>query len=201
MIIVVLSPHTDDGELGAGGSIARFVEEGHEVHNIVLSVPRPELKDECEAASKVFSTETNGINLRLRNFQRRKFPENRQDILQMLYLLNGEVKPDLVLTPSTFDRHQDHQVTTQEAIRAFKHTSILGYILPWNCQTTKDDVFISFEEHHLQTKIAALAHYHSQRKLGRFYITPDFTRYQSYVNGARIQKPYAETYEAIRYVI
>lgn len=201
MKVLILSPHTDDGELGAGGTIARFVEEGHEVHNVVLSVPLPELKDECVAASKVFATDKNGVNLRLRNFERRMFPELRQDILQTLYSINSEIKPDLVLTPSTFDRHQDHQVTTQEAMRAFKYTSILGYILPWNCQTTKDDVFIPFEERHLQTKISALAHYHSQRKLGRFYIAPDFTRFQAYVRGARILKPYAETYEVIQFII
>ena len=201
MRVIILSSHTDDGELGAGGTMARFVEEGHEVHNVVLSVPLPELKAECEAANKVFATDKNGINLRLLNFERRRFPELRQDILQTLYGINADVKPDLVLTPSTFDRHQDHQVATQEAIRAFKHTSILGYILPWNCQTTKDDVFISFEERHLQTKIAALAHYNSQRKLGRFYIAPDFTRFQAYVNGARIRRAYAETFEVIQYII
>src|SRR5699024_12177975 len=34
--ILVLAPHTDDGELGCGGSIARFIREGHEVHYVAF---------------------------------------------------------------------------------------------------------------------------------------------------------------------
>ena len=35
--ILVISPHTDDGELGCGGSIAKFIEEGNEVEYVALS--------------------------------------------------------------------------------------------------------------------------------------------------------------------
>ena len=35
--VLTLSPHTDDGELGCGGTIARFIDEGKEVYYIVVS--------------------------------------------------------------------------------------------------------------------------------------------------------------------
>lgn len=35
--ILVLAPHTDDGELGCGGSIVRFLEEGKEVYYVAFS--------------------------------------------------------------------------------------------------------------------------------------------------------------------
>ena len=35
--ILVLAPHTDDGELGAGGSIARWADEGHDIHYVAFS--------------------------------------------------------------------------------------------------------------------------------------------------------------------
>lgn len=35
--ILVLAPHTDDGELGCGGAVARFLEEGREVYQAVFS--------------------------------------------------------------------------------------------------------------------------------------------------------------------
>ena len=37
MRILVLAPHTDDGEFGCGGSIARFASEGNEVHYVAFS--------------------------------------------------------------------------------------------------------------------------------------------------------------------
>ncbi|RLI89122.1 MAG: PIG-L family deacetylase, partial [Candidatus Altiarchaeales archaeon] len=35
--ILMLSPHTDDAELGCGGSIAKFLEEGKDVYYVALS--------------------------------------------------------------------------------------------------------------------------------------------------------------------
>ena len=35
--ILIISPHTDDGELGCGGSIAKFIEEGNDVQYVALS--------------------------------------------------------------------------------------------------------------------------------------------------------------------
>jgi len=48
--ILVLAPHTDDGEFGCGGSVARFVDEGKEVYYAAFStaeesVPEPWPKD------------------------------------------------------------------------------------------------------------------------------------------------------------
>ena len=51
--VLVLSPHTDDGELAAGGTIARFVQEGSNVTYVALSAPRPELHEECKKCLEV----------------------------------------------------------------------------------------------------------------------------------------------------
>lgn len=41
--VLVLAPHTDDAELGCGGSIAKFVEEGREVHVVSFSIAEDSL--------------------------------------------------------------------------------------------------------------------------------------------------------------
>ena len=57
--VLVLAPHTDDGELGCGGTVARLLEEGCEVHFAVFSTcaesvpagfPADELKTEFLSA-------------------------------------------------------------------------------------------------------------------------------------------------------
>jgi len=99
-----LSPHTDDGELAAGGTIARFVEEGFNVTYVALSAPRAELHDECARCLEVLGV----CDFSIMDFPRRHFPQKRQEILQFLYDYNQENEVDLVLTPSTKDLHQDN---------------------------------------------------------------------------------------------
>ena len=194
--VLVLSPHTDDAELGAGGTIARLLEEGASVQYVAFSAPQRALINECERALKMLSDKENGADISILNFERRKFHENRQAILQWLYDFNEENPPDLVLTPCRADVHQDHQTITNEAIRCFKMSSIFGYILRWNCIMIKEDVTISLEERHIKSKLAALSQYYSQRS--RPYFDLEYQRSEAYVRGLMSPSHLAEAFEMIR---
>lgn len=196
--VLVLSPHTDDGELGAGGSLARFIEEGSEVHYIALSSPTPELKNEVKQALRCLDSDENGAHLHMWEFERRTFPTHRQEILDQLYRFNEEHDPDLVLTPSTYDTHQDHETVTNEVKRAFKQATVFGYILRWNCQTIKEDVFIPITEGHVEKKIQALSQYKSQIKLRRKYFNTVFHNFQCVVTGFWLPTGYGEAFELIK---
>ena len=72
MRILALSPHTDDADLGAGGTLAGWVEQGREVWTVAFStVMRSELEDEFRAAADAL-----GIlpgNVIVYNFPQRTF--------------------------------------------------------------------------------------------------------------------------------
>ena len=204
--ILVLAPHTDDGELGCGGTIARFVEEKKQVFYIAFSsaeksvprgLPRDILKKEVKKAVKIFGLFPK--NLILFNHEVRDFPRYRQEILDEMIKLDKKIKPDLILLPSAHDIHQDHQVILQEGLRAFKKISILGYELPWNNYIFNTDVFIPLKENHLLKKIKALSCYKSQ--LGRFYMSGDFIKSLAKTRGVQINVPYAEAFEVIRLIL
>src|SRR5262249_42559439 len=154
--VLVLAPHTDDGELGCGATIAKFVEEGHEVYYAAfsaceLSVPSHLPKDilitEVKKATELLGVEPD--HLFLFNYEVRTFSYNRQAILQDLIELRAKLSPDLVLIPSLSDLHQDHGTVAQEALRAFKTTSILSYELPWNNLSFNTTCFIPIGQKHL----------------------------------------------------
>ena len=191
--VLVLSPHTDDGEYGAGGTIARLVNEGAEVHYVAFSAPREELKDECIRATKLLGVKSTYIM----NYPRRRFDENRQDILQTICDMEEKIKPDLVLIPSTRDIHQDHNVITKEASRGiFLNSSILGYEIPHNIRLFNNSVGISSEN--LRKKVFALSQYKSQIK--RYYFDPEFINAWARFRGGQINSDYAECFEVIKII-
>lgn len=113
--VLVLGPHTDDGEFGCGATIARFIEEGKEVHYVTFSaceesVPdgfhKEILLDEVKTASSVLGIKSESlINLR---YKVRYFPRDRQEILEDMIKIKKEINPDLVILPNGDDVHQDH---------------------------------------------------------------------------------------------
>lgn len=204
--ILILAPHTDDGELGCGGTIAKFIEERKEVFYIAFSsakksvpegFPKDVLKKEIKKAMKIL-----GIlqkNLVLLDYEARDFPKYRQEILEDMIKLNEEVKPDLVFLPSTYDTHQDHHVVSQEGFRAFKKTSMLGYELPWNNLSFVTDGFVALKEKHILKKVKALSCYKSQSS--KLYTSESFIKSWAQTRGAQIGIQYAEAFEVIRWIV
>ena len=132
--VLVLAPHTDDGEIGCGGLISKLIDMGKTVSYVAFStceesvpnhLPSDILETEVKLATKVLGI--NESNLYIYKFPVRHFPTHRQEILEVMVSLNKDIKPDLVLLPMSTDIHQDHSVINKEGIRAFKKTTILGY--------------------------------------------------------------------------
>ena len=202
--ILILSPHTDDGEFGCGASIARFVKEGKEVHYAAFSIaedsvpdpfPRDILATEVEEATKVL-----GISkLHISTYPVRRLAYYRQEILEKLVRLGEEVDPDLVFMPSLNDIHQDHTTVAHEGLRAFKKKTILCYELPWNNITFSNSCFIRFGEEELEKKMTAMECYNSQKWRG--YATSGFIRSLAITRGTQIGGVLAEVFEVLRLVI
>ena len=204
--ILVLAPHTDDGELGAGASLARWAAEGHDIHYVAFSAcqdaipdgwPEDVLRDEVSAATTVLGIVPK--NLRVLDFHVRRFAHHRQEILQAMVDLNVELQPDLVLLPSRDDLHQDHQVVANEGMRAFKRTSSLAYEIAWNNISFQSTSFVVVQEEHVETKVAALKCYRSQAD--RPYANADFLRSQLRYRGVQAGVTYAETFEVLRWIL
>lgn len=204
--ILVLAPHTDDGELGCGGSISKFIEQGHDVYYAAFSaceisvpshLPSDILIKEVKSATKVLGIKPE--NLILYNYEVRTFSYHRQLILQDMIDLKNKINPDLVMVPSLTDLHQDHITVSQEALRAFKTTSILSYELPWNNISFNTTCFILLEDSHVVKKVEALAQYDSQKH--RPYANEEFIRGLARTRGVQISERYAEVFEVVRWIM
>lgn len=203
--VLVLAPHTDDGELGCGGTISRMVEEGREVYYAAFStaaesVPPPfppdVLEKEVREGTKVLGIPA--ANLLVYKYKVRHLPHMRQEILEELVQMKREIDPGTVFLPSAQDLHQDHQTVHIEGLRAFKTVTVLGYELPWNNLSFDYRHFCVLTREHVQTKIAALRCYQSQQH--RPYTQEEFIWSWARTRGGQIMVEYAEAFDVLRWV-
>ncbi len=204
--VLVLAPHTDDGEFGCGGTINKFIEQGDDVYYAAFSAcqqsvlpqfPSDILITEVKAATKVLGIHPD--NLILFDYDVRTFGYHRQEILDDLIKLRADIRPDLILMPDLEDIHQDHTTIATEGLRAFKFSSILSYELPWNNLSFTTSSFVHLSDENVQAKVDALKEYKSQEH--RPYSDENFIRSVARTRGVQIGTHYAEAFKIVRWII
>ncbi len=202
---LVLAPHTDDGEFGCGGTMARLAEAGCErALRRVLdrhTLAAGGLRARHARARGARGDAELGISeerLTVHDFDVRTFPEHRQDILELLVELWEDWRPDVVFQPSLHDVHQDHQTIAQEGLRAFKRTTILGYEIPWNNFDFSYQWYVALERRHVERKVAALEKYASQQH--RRYADPEYVWNVARTHGVNVNREYAEVFQVYRVI-
>jgi len=203
--VLVLAPHTDDGELGCGGTIVKFIEEDTQVYYAAFStadksvpkgLPKGILKTEVRKAVSVLGIPSN--NLFIYDYEVRKLNYSRQSILEDLVVLRKDLNPEIVFMPSPHDIHQDHSTIAVEGLRAFKTNILLGYELPWNNLQFHSQCFVKLKENHLKIKVNALSEYYSQK--GKDYMSKEYIFSLAKARGVQIGAEFAECFEVLRWV-
>lgn len=194
--VLAVGAHPDDIELGCAGLLQRYDEK----YMVILSagekgcdVPLDDRRQEAKAAAKLL-----GAHLFLHDL-----PDTKIEVVDAVQIIESYVfpfHPDLVLTMSTADVHQDHQTVhsaTKIAVRDAMCT-VLAYMSPSSAQTFHPNWFVPLTEEQMQTKLQALVCHHSQRN--RSYFAKEYVlgmaRYWAMVT--RSQSEYVEPYELIR---
>jgi LmbE family N-acetylglucosaminyl deacetylase len=202
---LVLAPHTDDGEFGCGGTMARLVDAGADVRYVAFSIATRSLPagfaPDTLAREVKEATAEIGIpaaNLTVHDFDVRTFPDHRQEILELLIEIWNDWQPDCVFMPSLHDVHQDHQTIASEGLRAFKRTTILGYEIPWNNFDFSYQAYFALESSHIERKVAALEKYASQQH--RRYANAEYVWNLARTHGINVNREYAEVFQVYRLV-
>lgn len=206
--VLVLSAHADDIELGCGATVSKLVQQGAVVHSVVFSLRSTACPPNYSLDQLAEETRNAHLQLgitedrvRILDFENRHFLASRQKILDTLVEFEKRLKPVLVLAPSCNDIHQDHTTLASESLRAFKHTSVLGYEMLWNNMRQSYDLFVEIDQNHLERKIAAIQCYQSQLQLRSEYFSPDYLRSLAFVRGTQIKKNFAECFEVKRIIV
>ena len=203
--VLILAPHTDDGELGCGGTIARLISQHKEVWYVAFSIceesvpegfPKDALESEVRKATAFLGIKPE--HLILYKYPVRKFNLHRQEILEEMVKLRALVKPDVVFMPCSLALHQDHQTIHNEGLRAFKHFTCYGYDLPWDTVQFSTTAFVKIDSEHVEKNCLAMDFYETQKF--RTYVDKEFIKGLARVRGAQIASRYAEAFELLRII-
>jgi LmbE family N-acetylglucosaminyl deacetylase len=198
--VLLLGAHPDDIEIGCGALLHHIVNET-DVLCVTLSdnQKNPDLK-------KVKSEHLNAMSVLgvpeekvvFGTFTTRIFPDARQEILEYFLKLRKEFQPDLILTHSKQDVHQDHNTMTNEALRAFRGITVLGFDVVRSSYDFFPHFLVEVNEEDVNKKIEALAQYETYRD--RYYFNSELTRSIMIRHGALAELPFAEGFDILRIV-
>jgi LmbE family N-acetylglucosaminyl deacetylase len=169
--VLCLGAHSDDIEIGAGGTILAWIASGVrlKVDWCVLSAPGPRAV-EAEASAKAFLAGAASSRVELAEFEDGFFPYQGQDIKAWLEGLRTRVDPDVVLTHRRSDAHQDHREVCQLTWNLFRDHLILEYEIPkWDGDLGQPNLYMPLTAAVLERKIELLlGHFSTQRSKGWF---------------------------------
>jgi LmbE family N-acetylglucosaminyl deacetylase len=198
--VLFIGAHPDDIELGAGALIHHILPSS-EVLCLTLSdnQKNPMLKkvvDELHASMQVLGVPVDQVIVE--KFATRDFPDLRQDILEYLLKIRREFKPDVVFVHSRADIHQDHNVATEETLRAYRGTSVLGFDVVRSSYGFFPHFLIEVNAEDVDKKIEALAQYNTYSD--KYYFDPALLRATMVRHGALAERTFAEGFDILRIV-
>ncbi|MCA2002396.1 MAG: PIG-L family deacetylase [Chloroflexi bacterium] len=198
--ILFLGAHPDDIELGCGALIHQIVKKT-EILCVTLSdnQKNPDLKNVKSEHLK--SMKTLGVpddKVVFGPFTTRVFPDARQEILEYFLGLRRAFQPDLIFVHSKQDVHQDHLTMTDEALRAFRGTTVLGFDVVRSSYGFFPHFLVEVSEEDVQKKIEALSQYETYRD--KYYFNSELTRSIMVRHGALAEVPFAEGFDILRIV-
>lgn len=196
--VLFLGAHPDDIELGCGALLHHIVNQT-EVLCVTLSdnQENPDLKNvktEHFHAMEILGVPQDKIIFG--PFTTRVFPDARQEILEYFLKLRREFGPDLIFVHSKQDIHQDHLTMTDEALRAFRGITVLGFDVVRSSYGFFPHFLVEVTEEDVNKKIEALACYETYRD--RYYFNSELTRSIMVRHGALAERPFAEGFDILR---
>jgi len=145
--ILCLGAHSDDIEIGCGGTILRLVRDypGCQISWIVFSALGIR-KGEAHRAAELFAGKERLSKLELLEFRDGFMPYRGEEVKQVFEEIKQTVQPDLILTHQGNDAHQDHRLLSELTWNTFRDHFILEYEIPkYDGDFGRPNAFVSLD--------------------------------------------------------
>ncbi len=223
--VLVVAAHPDDEILGCGATMAKFAEDGYEIHILILGEGITSRQDIRHTES--VKTEIHKLHSEVKEAARiigaksseiLNFPDNRFDSVDLLDIIKAievkkrSIKPQIIFTHHAHDLNIDHQRTFQAVLTACRpmqketvreiYSFEVSSSTEWQVQTSADvflpTQYVIVNEKHLEKKIAAIQVYTSEICEYPHPRSPKALKLLMEWRGVNVGAFYAEAFEVVR---
>ena len=156
--ILCLGAHSDDIEIGCGGTILRLVQEHPkaEFYWVVFSA-KDQRAQEAYKSAESFLGNVTSKSIHVEKFRDSYFPYIGASIKDYFVDLKKEFSPDLILTHYSNDAHQDHQLIAELTWNAFRDNLIMEYeIAKYDADLGVPNFYVHLDESYVQGKTSTI---------------------------------------------
>ena len=200
--LLCLGAHADDIEIGAGGALLSWIASGIEIdaHWCVASAVGERGK-EAHASAEDFLAGAVRLTVEVAQFRDSYLPYEGVQVKEWVEAQKSRMQPDVVLTHSRADAHQDHRLIGELAWNAFRDSLILEYEIPkWDGDLARPNAYVPLEEGMLSRNIELLEkHFGSQRS--KDWFDAQTFRGLARLRGMECRARYAEAFCAHKLVL
>jgi LmbE family N-acetylglucosaminyl deacetylase len=152
--LLCLGSHSDDIEIGCGGTILRLLsgQQEIEVDWVVFGSSNKRDQEARDSATR-FLAQAKNKNVIVKNFRDGFFPFEGAQIKDCFEELKA-VSPDLIFTHNRKDAHQDHRLIAELTWNTFRNHLILEYEIPkYDGDMGQPNLFVPLDQEIYEKKV------------------------------------------------
>jgi LmbE family N-acetylglucosaminyl deacetylase len=182
--VLALGAHSDDIEIGCGGTLLRLVAERPDLEVLwVVFCATGEREREARASADAFLAGAARARVVVKGFRDGFLPYVGAAVKEEFEALKHEFEPDVVFTHYGQDRHQDHRLVSELSWNTFRHHLIVEYEIPkYDGDLGAPNFFSALPEPALARKVELILK-HFQSQANKHWLTADLLRALARIRG------------------
>ena len=193
--LLLLGAHSDDIEIGCGGTILTLTRSNPELEIgwIVFSADGDRGR-EGRASARLFLKDAGVAKVVVKHFKTSFFPTQEESIKRYFETLKHSFRPDIVFSHYRADRHQDHRVLSDLTWNTFRDHLILEYEIPkYDGDFGSPNLFVPLEEPVCREKVGNLCRLFRSQKNKHWFSEDTFLSLMR-LRGVECASRYAEAF-------
>jgi LmbE family N-acetylglucosaminyl deacetylase len=169
--VLCLGAHSDDIEIGCGGTVLRIIEQSKsiEFYWLVLS-SNPTRAKEAKRSANAFLNGARNKTVVVKSFRDGFLPYLGPPVKECFEELKKIFMPDVIFTHCRHDLHQDHRLICELTWNTFRDHFILEYEIPkYDADLRSPNLFVPLSEAHARKKVKSLIRYFTTQHNKRWF--------------------------------
>jgi LmbE family N-acetylglucosaminyl deacetylase len=192
--ILCLGAHSDDIEIGCGGTVRHLIASRGVALDWVVFSGNPVRAREARASARALGKGARSLRVATKRFRDGFFPSQSARIKEEFERLKQRPSPDIVFCPRRDDAHQDHRVVAELTWNTFRDHLIFEYEIPkYDGDLATPNVYVPLDERACREKTVHLRRFFPSQK-GNLWMSDETFRAILRLRGIECNVRYAEAF-------